>query len=169
MFLGIEQQVQLAQLIAPYEGRVRNGDVHRHGLVGGDVAFEERHRFEVLMVSEGILGHARGARIGVAGLSLVGAGIDYGISHIVGYILNICVVNDVLHWCGDDVAATHDAHLMNVRKDVGTHAFLQALAAVVSGPSPSVGCNDTARRAHGCMIGQEQYVYASSDLRHLCG
>ena len=154
--VGLQQRAELRQAGAARERLVGNGEEERHARVARLVAdVVELHRAQVRLVLEGVghEGHRAVRRVRV--VVVVEAGVDDGISCCVAYALNISMVHEVLLRRGDNVAAAHETHLVDVRQDIFPHAFVHGVGVVRAAAAPALGRDETGggggcrRRADG--------------------
>ena len=121
VLFGVEAQVERAQVATTHECRV--GDGYEHGghiVTVYVVVLMERHRLQVLLVLEGFLADGHGTFL------IVGAGIDFGINHIVGNLTDISVINQVFVR-GRDKLAAYKSHLMHIGHNILLHAQFKRL------------------------------------------
>ena len=136
---GLQQGAELRQGGAAREGRVGDGEQQRHTRVGrlvGDVV--EPDALQVLLVLECLTGEGHRAVRRVDVVVVVETGVDDGVGHIVGHRLDVRMIYQVLLRRGDDVAAAHKSHLVDVREDVFAHTLLQQVAVVGAAAAPAV-------------------------------
>ena len=134
-----EQRIKLRQIGTTHESRVGDGEEHRHrGIARLPVIGIEFHPRQLLLVAEGFLGEGHRAVGGEGVAVVVEAAIDLGHRRRIIDRLDIGMIDDVLRWCGDDVAATHQTYLVDVRLDVLTHSLLQGVAVVRATAAPAL-------------------------------
>ena len=146
--VGMQQRAELREVGAANEGRVGDGERQRGGCVAGAGVFFEAYRSQVGLVPEcfGVECNRGGGLVGASPTS----GFDDGILHIVGHIPYKSMVNEVLLRCGDHIATTHEAHLVDVGQDVLAHALVHQVGIVGAAATPTLRGEDGGSVGRDC-------------------
>ena len=171
--LCLQQRAELGETRAPHEGRVGDGEQQGHRRVARVAGvLVETHLLQVGLVAERLAAEGHRAVRRVPALLL--SSVDDGLRRSVVHLLHIRVVHQVLLGCGDDVATSHEPHLVDVRENVLAHTLPQQLG-VVAVVAPAARSNQRGRVGHhGSRSGRCQNVdivrtRGGSGLRSLHG